>query len=156
MTAQLIFDLVPIGAIVAWSDGTPRPPERHTRKLAAWRTNNGRGRLIRKEGRRVLGTVVIPAGFVLHESDLGSGDVVVMRIHRSFSTTSTLRFAVVECPPIGSVCVFDRPGPRQELVHLAANRAEAEAWLAHCGYPSAVIDDVVAGEVAVAGEGRVA
>ena len=89
-------------------------------------------------------------------ANAGSGDVVVMRIHRSFSTTSTLRFAVVECPPIGSVCVFDRPGPRQELVHLAANRAEAEAWLAHCGYPSAVIDDVVAGEVAVAGEGRVA
>ena len=32
MTAQLIFDLVPIGAIVAWSDGTPRPSERHTKR----------------------------------------------------------------------------------------------------------------------------
>jgi hypothetical protein len=156
MTAQLIFDLVPIGAIVAWSDGTPRPSERHTRKLAAWRTNNGRGRLIRKEGRRVLGTVVIPAGFVLHESDLGSGDVVVMRIHRSFATTSALRFAVVERPPLGSARVFDRPGPNQELVHFAASRAEAEAWLAHHGHPSAVIDEVGAGEMVVADEGRVA
>ena len=35
MTAQPIFDLAPIGSIVAWSDGTPRPPERHKKKLDA-------------------------------------------------------------------------------------------------------------------------
>jgi len=27
MSASMIFDLAPIGSIVAWSDGAPRPPE---------------------------------------------------------------------------------------------------------------------------------
>ncbi|RNJ41439.1 hypothetical protein B5V01_00005 [Mesorhizobium erdmanii] len=36
MSAQLIYDLVPLGSIVNYSDGSPRPPERHRKKLAAW------------------------------------------------------------------------------------------------------------------------
>lgn len=40
MSAHTIFESAPIGAIVAWSDGTPRPPERHSKKLAAWENSN--------------------------------------------------------------------------------------------------------------------
>ena len=155
MTAQRIFDLAPIGSIVAWSDGTPRPPERHKKKLDAWRANNARGRLIAKQGERRLGAVAIPAGFTLHETDLASGGVTVMKVFRTFSVASNLCFEVVERPPTGSVRIFDRPGDGRELVHLAADRREAEAWLSRHGYPHAVLEEV-SGAVAIAGEGRAA
>ncbi len=99
MTAQRIFDLASIGSIVAWSDGTPRPPERHKKKLDAWRANNARGRLIAKQAERRLGTVVIPAGFTLHETDLASGGVIVMKVSRCFSVASDLHFELVERHP---------------------------------------------------------
>ncbi len=47
MSAHIAF-LAPIGSILKWSDGTPRPPERHRKKLSAWKTSNSSGRLIRK------------------------------------------------------------------------------------------------------------
>jgi hypothetical protein len=155
MTAQPIFDLAPIGSIVAWSDGTPRPPERYKKKLDAWRSNNARGRLIAKQAERRLGTVVIPAGFTLHETDLTSGGVIVMKVFRTFSVASDLRFEVVERPPTGSIRIYDRPGDGRELVHLAADRLEAEAWLSRHGYPHAVLEEV-SDAVAIAGEGRAA
>jgi hypothetical protein len=34
MSAQLIYDLAPLGAIVRFSDGSPRPPDRHRKKLS--------------------------------------------------------------------------------------------------------------------------
>ena len=40
MSAQLIYDLIPLGAIIRFSDGTPRPPDRHRKKLAAWEHRN--------------------------------------------------------------------------------------------------------------------
>ena len=44
MSAALIFDIAPLGSLVAYSDGTPRPPARFTRKLAAWERRNGTAR----------------------------------------------------------------------------------------------------------------
>lgn len=155
MSAQSIFDLAPVGSIVAWSDGTPRPPERNKKKLAGWRSNNARGRLIAKQGERRLGTVVIPAGFTLHETDLASGGVIVMKVFRTFTVTSSLCFEVVERPPFGFVRIFDRPGDGRELVHLAADRREAEVWLSRHGYPHAVLEEV-SDLVVVEGEGRAA
>jgi hypothetical protein len=155
MTAQRIFDLAPIGSIVAWSDGTPRPPERHKKKLDAWRANNARGRLIAKQEERRLGAVAIPAGFTLHETDLASGGVIVMKVFRTFSVASSLLFEVVEHPPTGFIRIFDRPGDGRELVHLAPDRREAEAWLPRHGYPHAVLEEV-SDPVVAEGEGRAA
>lgn len=36
MSAHLAF-LAPIGTVLAWSNGQPRPPERHRKKLSAWK-----------------------------------------------------------------------------------------------------------------------
>ena len=36
MSAQHIYVSAPLGSIVRYSDGTPRPPARFKRKLAAW------------------------------------------------------------------------------------------------------------------------
>ena len=157
MSAHTIFESAPIGAIVAWSDGTPRPPERHRRKRDAWTTNNSQGRLVRKQGDRDIGTLDPYASFTLHEADYGAGGVIAIRVHRTFSLGSSLRFTVIERPPVGAVRVFDRPGDNAELVHLAPHRAAAEQWLSEHGYPNAVLDDVTADEAAAdAVEGRAA
>ena len=157
MSAHMIFDHAPIGAVVAWSDGTPRPPERHRRKLEAWKTNNSQGRLIRKQGGRDAGTHDPHTSFTLHEADYGAGGAIAIRVHRTFSLGSSLRFTIIERPEVSSVRVFDRPGDHAELVHLAPHRAGAEQWLSEHGYPNAILDEVTADEAAPdAVEGRAA
>lgn len=150
MSASLIYDLAPIGSIVAWSDGNSRPPERFKKKLAAWQTRNSKGRLIRKEGPRQSGNYASPGYFTLHESDFGDKNTIVMRIHRTFGLDSDLTFKVLERPALGAVRVFDRGGSNAELVHVADDREAAAAWLKEHGYPNAVLQEVTADEVAAA------
>jgi len=157
MSAHSIFEYAPIGAVVAWSDGSPRPPEHHRRKLDAWTSNNSQGRLIRKQGGRDIGIVDPHGSFTLNEADFGAGGVIAIRIHRTFSLGSTLRFAIVGRPAVSSMRVFDRPGDHAKLVHLAPHRAAAEQWLSEHGYPNAVLEEVTADEAAAdAVEGRAA
>lgn len=147
MSASLIYDLVPIGSIVSWSDGTPQPPAHHRKKLGVWKTNNSSGRLIRKQGPSVIGTYSSPACFTVHEGDYGSAGTIVLRIHRTFDVgSSRLIFTVVERPTFGSVRVFNRAGNGAELDHLAADRAAAEEWLSRHCYPQAVLEEVTTGE----------
>ncbi|MGB3391122.1 MAG: hypothetical protein WBA88_24430 [Pseudaminobacter sp.] len=146
MSASLIFDLAPLGSIIRYFDGAPRPPERHRKKLAAWETRNNSGRLIAKRPGGVVGKLTVPDSFTLHEGDFGGHGVVLVRIHRTFSIDSELKFSVVERPAIGSVLVLDRPDG--ELMHLAENRAEANTWLQYHGYPRAVLLPVTADAVA--------
>lgn len=157
MSALSIFEDAPIASIVAWSDGTPRPPDRHRKKLSAWKTNNSQGRLIRKHGERGIGAVSLAACFTLHEADFGGGGVIAIRVHRTFSLDSRLRFTVLERPAAGSIRVFDRSGDTAELVHLAPHRAAAEEWLSRHGYPNAVLEEISADAIAAdAVEGRTA
>ena len=60
MSAKAIFSDAPIGATITWSDGTPRPPERHRNKLSAWKDNNSQGRLIARQAERVVGSLRQP------------------------------------------------------------------------------------------------
>lgn len=157
MSAQLIYDLVPLGSIVTYSDGTPRPPDRHRKKLATWQNNNSGGRLIRKRAEAHFGSTTLPASITLHKGDYGSQVTIVLRVHQTFSVNSDLKFVVTERPTIGSVVVLDRAGDDAELVHLAPHRAGAEEWLTRHGYPNAVLDEVTADMVAAdVVEGRVA
>ncbi|PRD43533.1 hypothetical protein C5748_09680 [Phyllobacterium phragmitis] len=157
MSAQLIYDLVPLGSTLVYTDGSPRPPERHRKKLAVWETRNSGGRLIRKQAEARVGNTVLPASITLHKGDYGNQGTIVLRVHQTFSVNSDLKFAVKERPAIGSVLVLARPGDDAELVHLAANRADAEEWLTRHGYPRAVFREITADTVAAdAVEGRAA
>ncbi len=157
MSVQMIFDLIPLGSVIKYVDGTPRPPERHRRKLAAWENHNSGGRLIRKQAERRVGNTTIPASITLHAGDYGGDGVVVLRVHRTFSVNSNLRFIVTERPKVGSVRVLDRSGEDAELVYLASDRADAEEWLTRHGYPNAVLHEVTADEAAADSvEGRAA
>lgn len=157
MSAQSIFDHAPLGAIVKFSDGTPRPPVRFKKKLAAWENRNGSGRLVRKRPRQLIGNTTAAAEFTLHMGDHGSREVIVLRIYRSFSIGNGLTFVVTEKPVTGAVRVLDRTGETGELVYLASDRADAETWLKSHGYPDAVLDEVVDDDPAAASsEGRAA
>jgi hypothetical protein len=85
MSAKDIYDLAPLGSIIRYSDGTPRPPERFKKKLAAWENTNNGGRLVRKTAERTLGNHTTPASFTLHQGDFGSAGVVVLRVFKTFS-----------------------------------------------------------------------
>ncbi len=157
MSAQLIYDLVPLGSIVTYSDGSPRPPERHRKKLAAWESNNSGGRLIRKRAETRIGNTTLLASITLHKGDYGSQGTIVLRVHQTFLVNSDLKFVVKSRPVIGSVLVLDRVGDDAELVYVACHRADAEEWLTRHGYPNAVLKEVTADDVtADTVEGRVA
>ena len=113
MSAHIAF-MAPIGSIIAWSDGAPRPPERHRRKLSAWQTNNSSGRLIRKQDERAAGNIILPASFTLLEADYGAGGVIAIRVHRTFSLETSMKFTIVERPAIG--CCRVGPGRAAALV----------------------------------------
>ena len=142
MSVQQIFEHAALGSIIHYSDGTQRPPERHRKKLSAWENTNSGGRLIRKQAEHRVGNTTVVASITLHQGDYGSRAVIVLRVFRTFSVDSDLRFVVTERPAIGSVRVFNRAGDDAELVHVAASRKDAEAWLQTYGYPDAVLDEV--------------
>ena len=146
MSAKAIFDTAPLGAIIQYSDGRAQPPKRFTRKFAAWRRNNGTGQLIRKSLLILRATGQAPASFTLHEGDFASGGTVVLVVHRTYDLTSDLRFWVARTPSQASWRVVQPFGDTTELLHLAEDRAGAEAWLESNRYTDALIER--AGEVA--------
>lgn len=157
MTASLIFDIAPLGSLVAYSDGTPRPPARFTKKLAAWERRNGFGRLVRKEPARERPTYSSPPCITLREGDFGSGGIILVTVMRTYSIDSDLHFRVVERPGVGQVRVVQQVGENVELLHLADDREAAELWLAKAGHSRARLEEVTADEVgADAVEGRAA
>ena len=157
MSAQLIFDLAPLGSTVTYCDGTPRPPERFRKKLAAWQHRNGSGRLIRKVPSRTLAGSAIAASITLHEGDYGADGVVVLTIQRTYSVDTDLKFVVTQRPAVGAVLILSRAGEDAELPHLAQDHAGAAAWLTKHPHPSAVTQEVTADDVAAeVVEGRVA
>ena len=143
MSARYIYDHAPLGALIHFSDGTPRPPERHRRKLNDWKNRNGAGRLIAKEPPEHRPTYSFPGGFMLHMGDFGGAGTIVLRVRVSYSLDSTLAFEIAERPRAGMVRVLDRWAGRDELVHLAADEAAANTWLTHHGYPKAVLEVVI-------------
>ena len=130
MSASAIFDLAPLGSLVRYSDGAPRPPERHVNKLRVWKRCNGQGRLVEKTRARTMGRVSLPASITLHEGDYTSEGVVVLTVRGIHSVASSLRFDVVALPPPGSVLCLKSFAETVELLHLAPDLASAAAWAA--------------------------
>jgi hypothetical protein len=146
MSAQHIFDHAPLGSIIRYSDGAPKPPARFTKKLGNWERSNGSGRLIRKSPGRNVGNYPFPASITMHEGDLGGGGIVLIVLHRSFSVDTRLRFEVIETPVLGSVRVLGQYGTGTELLHLAASYEAAARWLKQHPHSNAVLEEVMAKE----------
>lgn len=132
MSARTLYDTAPLGALVRFSNGQPQPPARFTRKLRAWRNENGVGRLIRKTPAARYGDYVSPESFTLHIGDYGSQGVVMIVLHTTHTVNSPLTLEVITTPPAGAVLCLTPLGDRLELKFLAPDRAAARAW--HAGH----------------------
>ena len=138
--ANALSDLIrtaPLGALLRYSDGQPRPPARFNKKLAAWERSNGVGRLIKKTPAIVRPTYSIPEGFTLHYGDFDSGGVIVMVVTMTYHVTSALHFEIVEQPADGMVRVLTQWEGVDELRHLAPDMATAQSWFASHRYSNA-------------------
>ncbi|AOH85604.1 hypothetical protein AWL63_18345 [Sphingomonas panacis] len=147
-TAQSIYDDAPLGARIRYSDGTPRPPERFTRKVRAWESRNGGGRLTQLSPAGT-GSHPYPATFTLHEADYGSEDVIVLSVNKMFAVTDQRVFEIVDVPPPGAALVLQEWNDQRELLHVAADRAAAESWLDRHGYSRALVEIVGEAETAI-------
>lgn len=157
MSASLIFDIAPLGALIAYSDGTTKPPARFSKKLAAWERRNGVGRLVRKEPARERPTYSSPPCFTLHEGDFGQNGIILVTVMRTYGLDSDLTFRVVERPRVGQVRIIQTVGENVELLHLAQDQEAAELWLAKSRYSNARLEPVCPDEVgADVVEGRIA
>ena len=156
MSATTIIDTAPLGALIRYTDGSPKPPARFTKKLAAWERSNGIGRLVKKEPPRPYPTWTAPASFTLHEGNFSSDGVILVTIMRSHSADSALTFDVVEVPQPGQVKILLDFGGATELLHLAANETAAELWIAREGYRNARLEVVGASGGGRAGEANLA
>jgi hypothetical protein len=137
MSAKTIIDTAPLGALIRYTDGSPKPPARFTKKLAAWERSNGVGRLVKKEPPRVYPTWTAPASFSLHEGNFSSDGVILVTIMRSHSADSRLIFEVAEAPKAGQVRVLLDFGGNTELLHLAESGLRGRA-IATQGWKSSV------------------
>jgi hypothetical protein len=157
MSAHIVYDSAPLGSVVRYSDGVPKPPERFRKKLAAWENHNSVGRLIRKEPPHERATYTSPACFTLHEGDFAQAGTIVVSVRRTYTVDSELRFEIVERPAIGMVRVLQNLGDSPELLHLAQDREAAERWLTSNRYSRAWLEEITADEVgADVVEGRTA
>ncbi|MCC4232608.1 hypothetical protein LL253_07880 [Sphingobium soli] len=144
MSAQLIYDTAPLGSLIRYSNGEPRPPQRFTRKLKAWNHDNGIGRLVERTAQEVRSTRQSPAGFCLHLGNYGSQGIIAVVVRRHYSVESTLHFEIVEMPKPGMVRVLTSSVARDELRFLAPDIASAQDWLARNRYTDArfeIVDD---------------
>ena len=142
MSAKTIIDTAPLGALIRYTDGCPKPPARFAKKLAAWERSNGLGRLVKKELPRPYPTWTAPATFTLHEGNFSSDGVILVTILRSHSADSALVFEVAEEPQARQVRVLLDFGGNTELLHLAESVGAAELWIAKEGYRNARLEFV--------------
>ncbi len=155
LDAQAVYGTVPLGALLRYFDGTPRPPERFTKKLRAWKNRNSTGRLVEKSPPSAIGASTYPAQFTLHEGDFASNGTIVMVVRGIYPVTTDLRFEVAELPQPGMVRVLTRWNGKDELKHLAPDMAAAEAWVQRNRY-SNLVTEVVGDDEGSAQLGRAA
>jgi len=153
MSAKTIIDTAPLGALIRYTDGCPKPPARFNKKLAAWERSNGVGRLVKKEPPRPYPTWTAPASFTLHEGNFSSEGVILVTILRSHSADSALVFEVADEPRPGQVRALLDFGGNTELLHLAESVVAAELWIAREGYRNARLE-IVGEDVSESGEGE--
>ncbi|WP_439631776.1 hypothetical protein [Shinella sp.] len=134
MSFMTIYEHAPIGALVAWTDGTRRLPKRTFTLHSEWLFHNNRGRLVGKHG---SGDPGMRPGITILKGDFTEAGLVANSSLYTFHIDYPLRFTIVERPQIGSVRVFDRPGRDVELVYLApaAPRRSIGPWSREIGIP---------------------
>lgn len=138
-TARHVFDHAPLGALIRFSDGTPRPPDRFRRKLQAWEHTNATGTLTAKR----TGSDNLPSTFTLLIGEITSkAGVTLATFYRSYSVVNDLTFSIERVPKAGQVLILSSPADNPALLHLANDQDEADAWLRQHNYSDACCETV--------------
>lgn len=143
MSAKTIYDHAPLGSIIHYSNGEPRPPERFRRKVAAWENENGSGRLVECTPPYDIGSYRGSANFKLQLGTDGNNGVAILVVRRVYSVYNPLHFEIAERPKPGMVRVLTSFQGRDELRYLATDLADAEHWLAEHPHSDARCEAVV-------------
>ena len=153
--AGLVYDRIPIGTRLRFSDHIPEQPADRQGDLAVWRLYNGSGRLARKDPPPHCSPLPQPESFTIRTAEFGERSAVGFTLALGNPTTGVMRFEILELPPVGSVRILAPEGDNTELLHLAENERAAIAWLARHPVATAILDPVTADEIAAASvEGR--
>ena len=155
LDGHAVYDRVPLGATLRYFDGTPRPPERFTRKLRTWHRFNGSGRLNAKSA-PLSGSFLYPATITLRDGAYGSEGTIVLVVNRVFDVTTLLRFEIIDLPKPGMIRVLTRRNGGVELHRLTSDMAEAEAWMAKNRYCDPIAEIVGEDEAGATPIGRAA
>lgn len=125
ITPAQIIATAPLGALIAFSNGETRPPERFRKKLSAWTDRNGIGTLVEVQPDR--------SSFTLHMGDLGGGGVILVRMYRTYDLASPLTFKLERAAVEGSVlCASVWRGQRK--IDKVTTEAGGLLWLENNKY----------------------
>jgi hypothetical protein len=121
MTTKELYDLCPYGAFVTFSDGTPKPPPRHTKKIAKWERSNGQGYFVKADPPYNYEGAVGGVTIQLIDSD-------VLVYNYGISLNSNLTFNVT-LPPPGTVLAYREWREAFEVNHV---HKDLNAYIAWC------------------------
>lgn len=157
MSVRHIYDNAPLGALIAYSDGSPEPPDEPEERIAEWYSRNGLGSLVAKHPAAEYPFHTDPPTITLRVSEYGANVPLSKGKARTFTTESDLTFWIVNPPCVGAVRVLRDVDGITELLNLAVDRAAAERWLLDNPGPNIRLEEVTADEiVAHVVEGRAA
>lgn len=133
----------PLGAMVHYSDGTARPPERFNKKLSEWKRSNGCGHLVMVRA----GDPTRPWSQPTLTIQTEDGAVLVVRM--TFNARDPKLFYKVEPRKPGAIMAFSNFGDSIEIQHIWPNLQAAQEWarrgryvLGKCGHKYlTVLDD---------------
>lgn len=138
VTARHIYETAPLGSLIRYGNGQPRPPEHFKRKVRAWQNENGAGRLVKRRP----ATDTRPATLTLHLGDFESDNIIIMVAHKHFDLDGTETFELIEPPMAGTVRVLTRDGDHDELRYLAPDMTAAEQWMKEHRYANMRVEVV--------------
>ncbi|WP_104493256.1 hypothetical protein [Paracoccus denitrificans] len=132
MCAYHVYEHAPLGSLIRFCDGTPRPAEEQAAEVQAWEKRNGTGLLAMKDPSPEQRSWVPPTSITLrmpgpNGEAANNGDLSL-----TFSVDSDLRFEILARPSAGTFRVLRGSGSAVELLGIAGNRAEAQQYLRAC------------------------
>jgi len=126
LTVEQVFHHIPLGAHLAYSDGTEKPPREYVQKRNRWERHHGCGRMSRKDFAATADSTESGPTFRL----LKYADGNIFCWFRLFPLTTSVRFALLELPRPGSFLVTRDTLTGTDLLHIADCEASALSRLA--------------------------